>query len=186
MKKITEYLHYLPAASEPLSADVFVITGEKQTYLFDVGRKAEAFQLLSELPGEKTVVLSHFHKDHTENLDRLTYKNLYVGDCTFEKLGKGTVVTDHLTIRDGVKLDIQSCPSPHTPGSLILTVNNEYTLLADLYFTRPDYDRHATRAMLEVLEKLDTKYFVVSHQEGSPVFEKAFLLEELKKYFRLS
>lgn len=184
MEKITEYLHYIPSTSEPLSADVFVIEGEQQSYIFDVGNNEENVQLLDKLPREKTVILSHYHKDHTGNLNRLAYQTLYVGDLTFEKTGRGTVVTDKLTIQDGVGLVIQSCPSPHTPGSLILTVNNEYTLIADLYFTKPDHDPRLAQAMLDVLRGLDTKYFVSSHQEGSPVFEKEYLIEELTRYFQ--
>lgn len=184
MEKIADYLHYIPSSAEPLSADVFLIEGERQTYVFDVGSNEESFQTLYQLPKEKAIILSHFHNDHRGNLDRLTWKDLYVGDAAFEKIGTGTVVTDKLTIHDGVKLEIQPCPSPHTPGSLILTVNNEYTLLADLYFTKPDYDRELAQAMLDVLRDLDTNWFVVSHQEGSPVFEKTHLIEELIKYFR--
>lgn len=184
MNKITDYLQYIPGTSDPLSADVFVVTGEKRTYIFDVGSSEDSFQALNELPGEKTIILSHFHKDHTGNLDRLTYRDCYVGDLTFEKIGCGTVVTDKLTIYDGVEVEIQPCPSPHTPGSLILTINREYTLLADLYFTKPDYDRELAKAMLDVLQGLDTKYFVVSHQEGKPVFAKEYLIEELTNNFR--
>lgn len=183
MEKITDYLHYLPAESEPLSADVFVIEGQRQIYIFDVGSNEEAFRLLDGLPKEKTVILSHFHKDHAGNLSRLTCRKLYVGDAAFEKIGIGTVITDKLTIYDGVKLDIQPCPSPHTPGSLIATVNDEYTLIADLYFTKPDYDRAAAQAMLEVLQGLDTSWFVVSHQKGNCVFPKAYVMEELRKLF---
>lgn len=183
MRTITDYLYGIPAVSEPLSADVFVIEGVRQTYIFDVGCNEESFQLLDRQSKEKTIILSHFHKDHTGNLNRLTYKNLYVGDLTFKRIGRGTVINDELAIQDGAELVIQSCPSPHTPGSLILTVNHEYTLLADLYFTKPDYDRIQAQAMLEVLRHLDTKFFLVSHQQGSPVFEKSALIEELTNYF---
>lgn len=183
MKIITDYLKQIPSSSEPLSADVFVIEGEKNTYLFDVGNNQEALQAISALPKEKTVILSHPHQDHIGNLDRLSWKNLYMGDATFEKLQKGTIVENKVTIRDGVVIEIRACPSPHTGGSLIATVNNEYTLLADLYFTRPVYDNQPAREMLSVLRELDTKYFVVSHQEGNCVFEKDELLRALTNYF---
>lgn len=183
MERISAYLQYIPSSQEPLSADAYIVSGEKYVYLFDVGSNEKTLQCLSDLPKEKVVILSHFHQDHTANLDKLSYKKLYVGEFTFEKIQKGIVIEGCLTINDGVKMEIRHCPSPHTKGSLIVTVNGEYTLLADLYFTKPGYDKEMANKMLEILRNLDTKYFVVSHQTEENVFEKEFLIRELEEYF---
>ena len=184
MKKITDYITYLPASPDPLSADVYFIEGDANCYVFDVGNNEDALQAISATKKEKIVILSHYHKDHTGNIDKLTYKELYVGDLTLETIQKGMVITDEVVIRDGVELMIQHCPSPHTKGSLIVTVNKEYTLIADLYFTRVGYDKELADEMLKKLETLDTKHFVVSHQQGENVFEKQKLIAELKEYFK--
>lgn len=183
MKTICPYLHYIPSTPEPLSADVYVIEGDRSSYIFDVGNNQEAADLLSTLPGKKTIILSHPHNDHIGNIGKLDCTDLYVGDATYEKIQQGTVVSEPVRICDGVEIKIMPCPSPHTGGSLIVTVNNEYTLLADLYFTRPPFDRKLAREMLAVLRELDTKHFVVSHQEETCVFEKDCLLRELSDYF---
>lgn len=184
MNEISYYLHYLPATSDPLSGDVYIIEGGKFLYVFDVGSTPEVANVIENLPKEKVIILSHPHNDHIGNVDDLTYKDLYVGDATFEKIGKGTVIDDEVTINDGVRIQIRHCQSPHTDGSLIVTVNSEYTLLADLYFTRRDYNREKAKEMLDVLRTIETKYFVVSHQEAAPVFEKDWFLQELSAYFQ--
>lgn len=184
MERINNVITYLPASSEPLSADVYFIEGDTCCYIFDVGNNEAALQAISATKKEKIVILSHYHKDHTGNIDKVDYKELYVGDLTKETIQRGTVVTDKVVIHDGVELVIQQCPSPHTKGSLIVTVNKEYTLIADLYFTRAEYDKELANEMLKVLENEDTKYFVVSHQQEENVFEKQKLIAELKEYFK--
>lgn len=184
MKTISNYLHYLPSTPEPLSADVYVIEGEQCAYIFDVGNSRAALEYLSGMKKERVIILSHYHDDHIGTVGQLNYRALYVGDATYEKLHKGTVIEDRLTINDGVEIQISRCPSPHTEGSLIVTVNHEYTLLADLYFTRQECNRELAREMLNVLKEIDTTYFVVNHQEANPVFEKEYLIRELTAYFQ--
>lgn len=181
---IPEYIKHLPATDEPLSADVYVVSGRENDYIFDVGNNRQSLDFIAETSENRVVILSHLHNDHVGNIEKLAYGALYVGDKTREKLGRGTVVEDALTIEDGVKLEIRHCPSPHTDGSLILTVNGEYTLIADLYFTKPDFDRKKAHQMLGALKELETKYFVVSHRKAACVFEKAALIGELEEYFR--
>lgn len=184
MQTITPYLSRLPAAEEPiLSADVFVIRGERRTYLFDVGQSGVAREMIAAIPGEKAAVLSHFHPDHTGNVGRLDLAEVYAGGFTQRKLGRGTVVREAVVLRDGVELIIRHCPSPHAKGSLILTVNGEYTLLGDLWYHRPDYDHEAARQMLLTLRGIDTRYFITSHQTDG-VCEKNALLRELEEHFR--
>lgn len=183
MIALPPFMTRLPAAESPvLSADVFAIRGDRRTYLFDVGQSDEACQWIAELPGEKAAVLSHFHPDHTGNISRISCAEVYVGGFTQKKIGQGIVVQEELCIHDGVKLVIRHCPSPHAKGSLILTVNGEYTLLGDLWYHRPDYDREAARQMLLTLRRIETKYFVMSHQENG-VYERDVLLHDLEEHF---
>ncbi len=182
VKALVPGIRYLPASEEPLSADVFLIEGAAHMYVMDVGSCDAAYELLKAQEKPLVVILSHFHADHTANMARLTPEELYTGTLTAKKVG-GTVVRDAVQLEDGVRLEIRHCPSPHVNGSLILTVNNTYTLLGDLVFFRSDnYERGEAMHMLQVLEKLDTKYFICSHQDGK-VQEKAKFLEVLRRLF---
>lgn len=182
LKAITPYLSYLPASEQPLSADVFVIRGERRTYIFDVGNNEQARKLISGVAGKKIIILSHFHPDHIGNIGSLTCDELYVGKQTYDKIHAGTIIRDSLVIEDGIRLEIRHCVSPHAKGSLIVTVNGEYTLLGDLYYTKPGCKLDAARQMLGELRKLSTQYVVVSHAEKN-VFEKEVLVRELNEYF---
>ena len=183
MKAIGNKIKYLPATNDPLSADVYCIEGDKYCYVYDVGNDDRSLRYINQIGKEKVVVLSHHHKDHTGNIVGLHYRNLYVGKKTYEDIGKGVIVEDGLTIHDGVRIDVFHCPSPHTEGSLIVTVDNEYTLIADLYFTRPPFDKEKAVKMLETLKTIDTKHFVISHQEDEKLIPKDKLIAELTDYF---
>lgn len=183
MNLITERIKYLPATCDPLSADVYFIEGDKYCYIYDVGNDNNSLHHINEVEKEKTIVLSHYHKDHVGNIDCINYRNLYVGKKTYETIGKGKLVEDVITINDGVKIEIIHCTSPHTDGSLILNVDNEYTLIADLYFTRPPFDRDKAIEMIDNLKNINTKYFVISHQEDEKIVSKEKLVAELLDYF---
>ncbi len=183
MKTICERIKYLPATNDPLSADVYFVEGDKYCYIYDVGNNEHALLQINRIKKEKVVILSHHHKDHTGNIDEINFRDLYVGNLTHETIGKGTIVEDVITINDGVKIEVIYCVSPHTDGSLIINIDNEYTLIADLYFTRPPIEKEKALNMLESLEKINTKYFVISHQEETKVIEKNELIESLSDYF---
>lgn len=183
MNLITERIKYLPATCDPLSADVYFIEGDKYCYIYDVGSDDNSLHHINEVEKEKIVVLSHYHKDHVGNIDCINYRNLYVGKKTYEAIGKGKLVEEVITINDGIKIEIIHCMSPHTDGSLILNVDNEYTLIADLYFTRPPFDRDKAIEMIDILKNINTKYFVISHQEDEKIVSKEKLVAELLDYF---
>lgn len=183
MNTIGRRIRYLTASNDPLSADVYCIEGDKYCYVYDVGNDDRSLQYINQIGKEKVVVLSHHHKDHTGNIVGLHYRDLYVGKKTYEVIGKGIIVENTLTINDGVRIDVSHCISPHTDGSLIITVDNEYTLIADLYFTRPPFEREKAMKMIESLRDIDTKYFVISHQEDEKVIPKDKLIAELTAYF---
>ena len=183
MNTIGERIKYLPATNDPLSADVYCIEGDEYCYVYDVGNNDRSLQYINQLSKEKIVILSHHHKDHAGNIADIHYRDLYVGKKTYEVIGKGVVVEDKLTIHDGVRIDVSYCTSPHTDGSLIVTIDNEYTLIADLYFTRPPFGKDKATKMIESLRNIDTKYFVISHQEDEKVIPKDRLITELTAYF---
>lgn len=106
-----------------------------------------------------------------------------MGNKTLEAINKGKIIKDELTLYDGIKIEILHCTSPHTEGSLVVTINNEYTLIADLFFTHPPFDKNIVSNMIDTLHKIDTKYFVVSHQEEEKIFLKHDFIAELSDYF---
>ena len=183
MNTISGKIKYLPATNDPLSADVYCIEGDEYCYIYDVGNNDRSLRYINQIGKEKVVVLSHHHKDHTGNIVNIHYRDLYVGKKTYEAIEKGVIVEDKLTINDGVRIDVIHCTSPHTDGSLIITVDNEYTLIADLYFTRPPFDKDKAKKMIEALNQIVTKYFVISHQEDEKVIPKEKLISELTDYF---
>jgi len=183
MNTIGKRIKYLPATNDPLSADVYCVEGNEYCYIYDVGNNENSLHYINQLGKEKVVVLSYHHKDHTGNIVDLHYRDLYVGKKTYEVIGKGIIVEDKFTINDGVRIDVIHCTSPHTDGSLIITVDNEYTLIADLYFTRPPFDKDKAMKMIESLRDIDTKYFVISHQEVEKVIPKETLIQELTECF---
>ena len=93
IKKIDESISYIPASMNPLSADVAFIKTENATWIFDAGSSDEAFDAISAVQGNKNIVLSHFHPDHTANVTRLEFDNLFMSNHTaryFRDITDGT------------------------------------------------------------------------------------------------
>ena len=183
MNTIGEKIKYLPATNDPLSAEVYCFDGEKYCYIYDVGNNNKALQYINQIEKDKIIILSHCHKDHIGNIKDIHYQNLYVGKETNEVVGTGIIVEDKIIIDDNVNIEITHCTSPHTDGSLIVTIDNEYTLIADLYFTRHPFDKKKAIKMIETLKEMDTKYFVISHLEVDKIVPKEQLTGELSEYF---
>ncbi len=185
MTWITPRIRQIPASQDPLSADVFIIEGDERCYVFDVGSSDEAWAAISALQKPVTVILSHFHRDHIGNMSRLSPGQTLAGARTMKYIIGGMLVDAPLTIRDGVSIDVRPCVSPHAPGCLIATVNDEYTFIGDLHYARPDTGQGEAKGMMNVLKSLNTRYFVVSHMQGSPLVEKDALLRDVKVYFQI-
>lgn len=183
MNVIAEKIKYLPATDNPLSADVYFIEGDKYCYIYDVGNNETSLYQINNINKEKVIVLSHYHKDHIGNIKQIEYCNLYVGRKTYETIGMGEIIEDEFVINDGIKIEVIHCVSPHTEGSLIVNVDNEYTLIADLYFTRPPFQKEKAVKMIEFLKNINTKYFVVSHQEDAKVIAKEEMIVGLLEHF---
>jgi len=168
---LSDRVAYLPASFEPLSSDVGIIRGDRYCWIFDTGRCDEAANVIRGISREKNIVLSHFHGDHTDNLCRVTYKNLYCGDYTQRRLQTGAAVNEPLSFDDGVKLTIFPLPSTHSKGALGLEVNEEYAFLGDALYTAYKYGEIAYNAgrmneMLQTLKKLKADKFLISHKRN--------------------
>ena len=70
MIKLDKNIEYLPAEDNPLSADVYIIYGEKRNFIIDTGSNDEAYKLIKNIDN-KTIVITHFHADHIGNLKRI-------------------------------------------------------------------------------------------------------------------
>ncbi len=183
MTGIHPRIRRIPAVEEPLSADVFIIEGEERFYVFDVGTSDEAFAAVSALDKPVWVILSHFHRDHIGNMTHLAPERVLAGARTCKYVENATLVDAPLRIRDGVTIDVLPCVSPHAPGCLIATVDGDVTLIGDLHYARPGVGQGEARGMLNLLKKVDTRYFIPSHMEGEARVEKAVLLREIREYF---
>ncbi len=109
---ISEKISYIPCSNDPLSADIGIIREGEETWLYDVGADERA---IAGLTGSYSIVLSHFHQDHTGNLERLNPKALYVSGETKRHVGMGTVVERDIQIGG---LHIFPLPSSHCKGCL--------------------------------------------------------------------
>ncbi len=162
---ISDSISYLKASVNPLSADVGIVRGNHNIYLFDLGNSKDSLQEIKSLSGtseEISVILSHFHPDHIGNLKHVqdteqisdvdiqesgkaghsgnkaeTFKlaEIYVGANTFGYTHCGQIVREDRYIDDGVKLHIFPLPSSHAKGCLGLEVNGEYAFLGDATYS---------------------------------------------------
>ena len=180
---ISEKIHYIPASFAPLSADVGIVYEAGQTWLFDVGSSADAAAML---PEGCHAVISHFHQDHTGNLERVAPEELYVSKETFAHTHRGTVVQAELTVGG---LHIFPLPSSHAKGCLGLEVDGTYVFVGDaLYGKEKDgclvFNATLLKDEIDVLRGLQARWVLESHHMGD-VRPKAEVLAELEAIYRL-
>lgn len=178
---ITDRISYIPQAEKPLSSDIVLIRGEKKLFVFDVGNNEEATKYLNGLPGPKTVIISHFHSDHTANLEETFYDELYVGLQTYKSVRRGIVVTDSVEINDGVKIEIIPVPNVHAKGSLMMVVNDELIFTGDATYAmwkdgKTIYNSQLLKEEIEILKKLKADKCFLSHDKGKIRSKKTILL----------
>lgn len=157
LKKINEYISYIPACEEPLSGDVGIIYGKNRTYIYDVGSTLGTLSYLNSITESFAIITSHFHGDHiwwlaehkkgdpgvshgdkiSMDYKRPGYSELYVSAQTKKYTNDGIIVTEPLIIEDEaitgepLRLEIYPLPSSHAKGCLALIVNDEYVFLGD-------------------------------------------------------
>lgn len=185
---ITDRISYLPGREEPLSSEVVVIKGEKYTWIYDVGDGEEALSFVKGFEGEKNVVLSHFHGDHTKNLSRVTYHQLYQGANTRKYTGAGEVVEQEMTIMDGVKLTLFPIPCSHAKGCIGLIVDDKYAFLGDAVYPADKkgellYNVSLLAQEIALLKEIEAEYLCVSHKPGF-IYKKKAILAFLESVYR--
>lgn len=168
LSSIDDNLKYLPSVCEPvLSADIFLIRGEKNNYFFDVGASDEALEFIESIKN-RVAIISHFHADHSSNLKRLSFDAVYQGKIEKE-----------IVIDDGVHLEIAPITSSHSKGSLMLRYR-DYLLVGDsLYSTsvqnRAAYNVQKLASTIAELEKEKATYIVQSHNPSRILRQEAIL-----------
>lgn len=165
IQQISDKISYIPATEDPLSADIGIIREGGQTWLYDVGDGAAA---IDGLTGIFQVVLSHFHQDHTGNLQKLHIQNLYVSGETQRHTGIGTVVTGDLYFG---ALHLFPLPSSHCKGCLGLEVEGRYAFVGDALYCKTKngaytFSVQLVHDLLAVLKKLTAPDLLVSHFPG--------------------
>lgn len=208
IKKIDESISYIPASMNPLSADVAFIKTENATWIFDAGSRDEAFDAISAVQGKKNIVLSHFHPDHTANVTRLEFDNLFMSNHTakyFRNFIDGTHCGNvdnsnsnsgnnkqNVKIVDGTfkdeSTDLKICtiPSSHAKGCLCL-VYKDYAFLGDATYCKEKngsrvYNVQQLKAEISFIESLQCRYVCLSHDEKF-VHEKLMILKLLKSIY---
>ena len=204
---ITDRISYIPASTDPLSADVGMIEGEEFLYLFDVGAKEDVAEFLNMLPKPKKLILSHFHPDHMKNIERMNYVEGYVGANTAKYLKNyinleesesdteelllqehgWRIVDAPITISDGVELTVFPMPSSHAKGSLAATVGGTHTFLGDAAYCtgkkgRAVYNAQLLKEQIEVLKTLRSNYLLLSHAEPF-VKEREQVIKQLEDIY---
>jgi len=187
LKKINEKISYLPACEEPLSADVFVISGREFTWIYDVGNCPQALEVIQSLEGPVKVVLSHFHSDHTGNLEKAGLSDVYAGANTLKYTKIGIPVTEDIYIDDGVKIHLFPLPSSHAKGSVGLEVDETYTFLGDGIYPQDKngdavYNVQMLHDEIETLKALKSTYLLISHR-SNPIYPKALIIKKLESTY---
>ena len=183
MIKLEDYLEYLPASNEPLSADVYLIHGSEKTYIVDCGASDEACSLINGIEN-KALIITHFHADHLGNLSRIEIddKNLYVGNYTKKYAKRGSEILDSLEINDGIKIRISAIPSSHAKGSLAVTINDKWLLLGDsFYCSTKGYNVSLLHDEIEFIKKEPFEKALCSHD--NTVYTKGKILETLEFFY---
>lgn len=181
MVNINEYISFLEASDNPLSAKVFVIKGNNKNYIFDVGANKASRDLIKNIEN-RCIIISHFHTDHMDNMKYFLDDELYIGDYTFKILGYGNVINDIFEINDGINLKIIHIPNSHAKGSLCVVVNKKYLLIGDSL----DGNRYGLNVSLlydeiKILKSLDFKYILTSHE--NVIYNKEDVIKDLEYYY---
>ena len=183
VKKINGYIDHLASTSEPLSADVYIIRGNDNNYIFDVGANKISRDLINSI-NNKIIIISHFHQDHLGNMVYIKdgIKDLYIGDYTYHILGYGNKCQNMIEINDGINLKIIPLPNSHSKGSLILIVNDEYLFVGDaLYSNRNGYNVSLLNEEIRILKELKYDKVLVSHENN--IYSKEEILMELEYFY---
>ena len=181
--RINDKISFIAASENPLSADIGIIRENGSIWLYDVGNGEDH---LPDSGKEYNVVLSHFHQDHTGNINRIHTGELYLSKETYSHVLKGTIVNDSLQIG---ALRIFPLPSCHAKGCLGLEIDNEYAFVGDALYCRIKDGRRIYNAQLlkeeiTVLKNMKASLLLVSHYHGM-IRKKADVIDELEAIYQM-
>lgn len=179
---INEKISYIASSDDPLSADIGIIRNAASTWLFDVSNDKRAIR---ELTGNYTVVLSHFHKDHTGNLGKLNVKDVFVSSETKRHVQTGTIIDKDRYIDH---LHLFPLPSSHCKGCLGLEVDETYAFVGDALYCRSKdgyyiFNVQLLKDEIAVLKQLKAPYLLVSHFKGM-IRRRDEVIAELEELYR--
>ncbi|MCR5119336.1 MAG: MBL fold metallo-hydrolase [Lachnospiraceae bacterium] len=183
-EQISEKISYISCSAEPLSADIGIIKTDNGVWLYDCGNDINS---IAGLGGSYNIVLSHFHPDHTGNLDKLGINELYISKETAGHIKRpGVIVEKDLYIGELHIFPLRSC---HAKGCLALEVDESWCFVGDALYGREKAGRYSYNAQLlkeetEQLKKLKARYLLVSHYPGL-VRDKAEVIGELESIYAL-
>ncbi|MGN0971039.1 MAG: hypothetical protein ACI4OY_03720 [Aristaeellaceae bacterium] len=185
-RRLTEGIGYYPAREQPLSAEVTVIAGNSGWWIFDAGAAEDVAAAVRALPGEKRLVISHFHQDHLACWEQLQCGDIYASPHTLRYTGRGTAVTEPLILRDGVTLRLFPLPSSHAKGCLGLEMG-DYALLGDGLYAcvkqgRRAYNASVLAETLRALKALQAERLLLSHGYDR-VHTRAEVMAELEAVY---
>lgn len=163
--RISDKISYIEASDDPLSSDIGIYRDNNSEWLFDVGCGKKS---IASLTGTYNVVLSHFHQDHTGNIDRVRFNELFVSATTFGHVHCGGIISKETVIGN---LRIFPLPSSHARGCLGLEIESTYAFVGDaLYCKFKDghclYNAQFLKDEIGVLKNLSAPYLLVSHYKG--------------------
>lgn len=180
--RINDKISYIQGSADPLSADIGIVRSNSGVWIYDVGDDPSVI-VSKQITGN--VVISHFHKDHTGNLQNVSYNNLYISSHTKKHTGcDGTVVSGELQF-DDVRLFL--LPSSHTKGCLCMEIDSEYAFVGDALYSIKKNNAYVFNAQLvkeeiEVLKSIKANKLLVSHLPGL-VKDKAEAIKELEAIY---
>lgn len=183
---------HIEASSDPLSADVFIIKGEKEYWLYDAGASDEAFTFLESLDGAKNVIISHFHNDHSFNLKRISFDKAFVTSYSSKHINESIteftkVDSDFYYEDQAVKIHIFELPSSHCKGCLGLELDEKYAFIGDAAYAffrdgKVLFNAGLVKAEIEVLKKLKADMVILSHEKRL-VYRKETIIRNLERVY---
>ncbi|MDO4491500.1 MAG: MBL fold metallo-hydrolase [Lachnospiraceae bacterium] len=181
--RINDKISYISSSKNPLSAEVGIIRDNGRTILYDVGNGEGS---IPELPEGYSVVISHFHPDHTGNIEKMSPDVLYVSAETYKHLGKGIIVSEDMRFGN---IHVFPLPSSHSKGCLGLEVDDTYAFIGDALYckTRKNgctYNVQLLKSEIDILKELKAKYLLVSHWDGY-IREKTEVIGELEAIYKM-
>lgn len=177
----------IKGSNNPLSCDVALIRGNNYTYVFEAGNNEEIIKQLNTIDN-KAIIISHFHQDHLANINKLSYKQLYIGDHTYKYTHDGVIINEELDIDDDVKFKLFKINCSHSKGSIGLQIN-DYAFIGDALAPaiKKDgcyYNTQLLKEEIETLSKLNVQYLVSSHSMDKPIIKQEALDKLINIYSR--